>query len=131
MSKARRLRIEGLIARPVTIGLDETGEPRLRTLGDIGAEEARSALEWQVLLVNRLAEEASAAEELARSLPTEADAASVPAKAIDGAIETLTALQGEYARLVALADVLQAAAAPWDRDPALTLRQAIRRYWRR
>jgi hypothetical protein len=131
MSKARRLRMESLISRLVTIGLDEAGEPRQRTLGDIGPDEARIALDWQVVLVKRLGEEARSAAEFAKSRQTEADAASVPQQTIDSAIEMLTAMKDEYARLVALADVLQAAAAPWERDPALNLRQAIRRYWRR
>jgi hypothetical protein len=131
MSKARRLRMDALIARPVTIGLDEAGEPRQRILGDTSQEEARIALDWQIQLVNRLGKEAAAAVESARSKEAEADAASVPPETIDSAIATLGALKGEYDRLVALADVMQAAEAAWARDPTLTLRQAIRRYWRR
>jgi hypothetical protein len=115
-----------------TLYLNTKGEPVQRSLREMTADEVLAAERWQLAEADRLGRETEPFSRMAEMIEA---GVSPPGLTPEGARAAMTELRkaaeaaGKYARLMTI--VQGRISNQWDRHPTLTMREALRRYWRR
>jgi hypothetical protein len=115
-----------------TLYLNTDGEPVQRTLREMTADEVLAAERWQLAEADRLDRETEPLSKMAEMIEA---GVSPPGLTPEGAAAATAELRkaadaaGKYVRLMTI--VKSRIGNQWDRHPTLTMREALRRYWRR